>query len=134
MPSQLRSQQYAHTLRVINNLNTAYCWLRGGRIASKLIAGLGSSAAYARFAVCFHHAIRAEEQALRHARERMSRDVNGGEYAYLVEISHFLDDSEPPQSLPRAKWIGGTTVVRERWRALVDNRRAALEYEQRHGI
>lgn len=97
-------------------------------------AGLGSSAAYARFAVCFHHAVRAEEQALRHARERMSRDVDGGEYAYLVEISHFLDDSEPPQSLPRAKWIGGTTVVRERWRALVDNRRAALEYEQRHGI
>lgn len=88
--------------------------------------GLTSSVAYARLAVCFHHAVRADQSALDAARVRLRSCVNGAEFAYLLEISHFFDSSEPPPDLPRANWIDGTQATAARWAAVAADRRAAL--------
>lgn len=88
--------------------------------------GLGSSVAYVRLAVCFHYAIRNEGAELAAARRVLGGSADGGEYSYLVEISHFFDGSEPPADLRRARWIDGTDAVAARWRALVDDRRSVL--------
>lgn len=89
-------------------------------------SGLTSSVAYTRLAVCFHHAVRAEEAALEAARLRLRACVNGVEFAYLVEISHFFDGSRPPLDLPRATWLDGTAATTARWAAVAAERRAAL--------
>lgn len=89
-------------------------------------SGLTSSVAYARLAVCFHHAVRADQPALDAARVRLLSCVNGAEFAYLLEISHFFDASEPPANLPRARWIDGTPATAARWAAIAADRRAAL--------
>ena len=65
-------------------------------------SGLSSSVAYIRFTMCFHHAVSADADGLTGSRRRLRECVNGAEFAYLVEISHFLDLSEPPDDLPRA--------------------------------
>ena len=88
--------------------------------------GLGSSVAYIRLAVCFHHAVRGEQAELQAARAVLGGSADGGEYAYLVEISHFFDGSEPPADLRRARWIGGTHAAAARWSALVEDRRSVL--------
>lgn len=87
--------------------------------------GLTSSVAYARLAVCFHHAVRADRAALAAARTRLRACVNGAEFAYLLEITHFFDGTEPPPDLPRASWLDGTPDTAARWAALVTDRRAA---------
>jgi hypothetical protein len=89
-------------------------------------SGLTSSVAYARLAVCFHHAVRADGPALEAARARLRSCVNGAEFAYLVEITHFFDSSELPADLPRARWVDGTAATAARWAAVVSDRRAAL--------
>ena len=89
-------------------------------------SGLSSSVAYARLAVCFHQAVRADQPALDAARGRLLSCVNGAEFAYLLEISHFFDASEPPADLPRARWIDGTPATAARWATIAADRRAAL--------
>lgn len=89
-------------------------------------SGLTSSVAYARLAVCFHHAVLADQPALDAARARLRACVNGAEFAYLLEISHFFDGSEPPTDLPRARWIDGTPATAARWAAVTADRRTAI--------
>lgn len=89
-------------------------------------SGLTSSVAYARLAVCFHHAVLADQSALDAARVRLRTCVKGAEFAYLLEISHFLDGSEPPSDLPRATWIDGTPATAARWSAITTDRRVAI--------
>lgn len=90
-------------------------------------SGLTSSVAYARLAVCLHHAVRADQPALDAARARLRACVNGAEFAYLLEIAHFFDSSEPPADLPRATWIDGTPATAARWAAIAADRRAAVD-------
>ena len=89
-------------------------------------SGLTSSVAYARLAVCFHHAVLGDAPALDAARARLLACVNGAEFAYLVEIAHFFDSTEPPPGLPRATWIDGLDTTRARWSALASERRTAI--------
>ncbi|MFF9819021.1 ATP/GTP-binding protein [Streptomyces sp. NPDC014006] len=87
-------------------------------------SGLTSSAAYAHLALCFHHAVRGSADELATARAALRERVHGAEFAYLVEISHFMDHTEPDLGLPRAAWVDGTDATAERWHAIVANRRA----------
>jgi len=89
-------------------------------------SGLSSSVAYIRFTICFHYAIAADAEGLTRARRRLRECVSGAEFAYLVEISHFLDLSEPPDDLPKAAWIDGLEQTRSRWAQLADDRRMAI--------
>jgi hypothetical protein len=90
-------------------------------------ASIGSSVAYIRLAVCFHHAVRRDDTALSEARARLQRSTEDGEYTYLLEISHFLDNSPAPTGLTPARWIDSATIVAQRWHQLVTNRRTAIQ-------
>lgn len=89
-------------------------------------SGLTSSVAYIRLAVAFHHLVLGRQAELEDARLSLRECVRGAEFAYLLEISHFLDSSAPPADLPRATWIDGPEVTAARWAALADDRKAAL--------
>lgn len=89
-------------------------------------AGLTSIVAYARFAACFHAAIINQPEHMRTAREELRECLRGAEFAYLVEISHMIDNTTPPSDLPRAQWVDGEEETRTRWQRLVTDRRAEL--------
>jgi hypothetical protein len=89
-------------------------------------SGMSSSIAYLRLAVCFHHIVLQEAEAVAEARARLGACVNAGEFAYLVEISHFLDGSEVPADLPRAAWLDGAETTAARW--------ASIAADRRHGV
>ncbi|WP_328387183.1 ATP/GTP-binding protein [Streptomyces sp. NBC_00400] len=86
-------------------------------------AGLTSSVAYVRFAVCLHAAVLGESAPRDEARERLHECVRGEEFAYLVELSYLMAGEEPPADLPRAEWVDERSRVRARWAAIVDDRR-----------
>ncbi|GHE26398.1 ATP/GTP-binding protein [Kitasatospora indigofera] len=88
--------------------------------------GLTSSAAYARFAVCFDAAITDSPQQLESARQGLLLSVQGAEFAYLLELSYLMTGHRPPEDLPRAHWIDGVQETGARWRRLIDDRRAQL--------
>lgn len=89
-------------------------------------AGLTSTVAYARFAVCFHAAIGGQPDHIRTARDELRGCLRGAEFAYLVEISHMIDNTTPASDLPRAQWVEGEEETRTRWQRLVAERRAEL--------
>jgi hypothetical protein len=89
-------------------------------------SGLTSSVAYTRLAVCFHHAVGTDPSALDAARARLRECVRGAEFAYLLEISHFFDGTQPPPELPRASWVDGTQATAARWAAITADRRASI--------
>ncbi|BDH10605.1 ATP/GTP-binding protein [Streptomyces hygroscopicus] len=86
-------------------------------------AGLTSSVAYVRFAVCLHATVLGESAPRDEARERLHECVRGEEFAYLVELSYLMAGEEPPADLPRAEWVDERSRVRARWAAIVDDRR-----------
>jgi hypothetical protein len=69
--------------------------------------GLTSSAAYARFAACFHAAVLHSPELIESAREELLLSVRGAEFSYLLELSYLMSGDLPPQDLPRAHWIDG---------------------------
>ncbi|MFE3321993.1 phosphotransferase family protein [Nocardia sp. NPDC059195] len=89
-------------------------------------AGLGSALAYLRFVVCFHHAIRDDQQQLRDALTNLELSTNNGEYRYLREIVSFLPVTQPDPPASGARWIGGRDSVAHAWREIIGRRRAAL--------
>ncbi|MEU2248917.1 ATP/GTP-binding protein [Streptomyces sp. NPDC019224] len=86
-------------------------------------AGLTSSLAYIRLAVCLHFLVIGEPVLLAGARARLRECVRGEEFAYLAELSYLMADEEPPAGLPRAQWLDGQAAVRARWVAIVEDRR-----------
>lgn len=91
-------------------------------------AGLTSSIAYVRLAVCFHAAVLNDATLQHEARDQMRECVRGEEFAYLLELSYLMANEEPPADLPRARWLDDAAQVRQRWVALVDDRRREAEY------
>lgn len=86
-------------------------------------AGLTSSIAYVRFAVCLHAAVLGEPDLQEEARERLHECVRGEEFAYLAELSYLMVGEDPPEDLPRAEWVDEQSRVQARWVAIVDDRR-----------
>lgn len=92
-----------------------------------LASGLTSPAAYARFATCFHAAVRGDPALLDEARDQLRRHVRGAEFAYLLELSYLMTGELPPADLPRAQWLDGERETRTRWMRCVDERQQELD-------
>ncbi|MFE9854677.1 ATP/GTP-binding protein [Streptomyces sp. NPDC005780] len=92
-------------------------------VARACEAGLTSSLAYIRLAVCFHFLVLGEPVALAGARTQLRECVHGEEFAYLAELSYLMAGEEPPADLPRAQWLDGQAAVQARWVAIVEDRR-----------
>jgi len=86
------------------------------------VAGLTSTQAVLELALCFHHAVRDDDDQLTAAITRLSDLTQGGDYAYYVDIAHFMAGLALQTPSP-AQWIDGQDVVRDRWRNLVTDRR-----------
>jgi hypothetical protein len=86
-------------------------------------AGLTSSIAYIRFALCLHAVVLGSPSLLDEARAGLRGCVRGEEFAYLAELSYLAAGQEPPADLPRAQWLDGEARVRARWTAIIDDRR-----------
>ncbi|MFJ9624728.1 ATP/GTP-binding protein [Streptomyces sp. NPDC101181] len=73
----------------------------------------------------FHHAIRDDQAGLASSVSRLRELTREGYYAYYVDIAHFMADLllDTPS---RARWLAEQRTVRQRWRALVLDRRALL--------
>lgn len=86
-------------------------------------AGLTSSIAYVRFAVCLHAAVLRSPELMDSARARLGECVRGEEFAYLSELSYLMADEELPAGLPRAQWLDGQAQVGARWATIIEDRR-----------
>ncbi|MEU8843439.1 ATP/GTP-binding protein [Streptomyces roseus] len=89
-------------------------------------AGLTSAEAALELAVCFHHAVQDDHDKISAAISRLRTLARGGDYAYYVDIAHFMADLTLAQtSGPR--WLDSEQHTRDRWRGLVIARQEHLQ-------
>ncbi|MEU3564178.1 ATP/GTP-binding protein [Kitasatospora sp. NPDC006786] len=74
-------------------------------------------------ALCFHHAVLADDAGLDTAIRDLDQLTRDHDYAYYTDIAHFMAgrDLQFPSG---ARWYDGDQAVRGRWRALVTARQA----------
>jgi hypothetical protein len=89
------------------------------------IAGLASVETTLDLSVCFHHAVRGARDELAAGIARLRRLTQSGNYAYYVDIAHFMGGLtlDAPS---RALWLDGEQQTRQRWQELVTGRREYL--------
>lgn len=90
------------------------------------VSGISYAAAKLQLALCFHHAVLDAQDDLVDAITHLRELTQSGDYAYYVEIAHFLAGPPLPEHTARARWIDGERQTRERWRHLVETRRSRL--------
>lgn len=90
------------------------------------VSGISYAAAKLQLTLCFHHAVLEAQNDLVEAITRLRELTQSGDYAYYVEIAHFMAGLPLPEHIARARWIDGERQTRERWRHLVDTRRSRL--------
>ncbi|MFD5913553.1 ATP/GTP-binding protein [Streptomyces massasporeus] len=90
------------------------------------VSGISYAAAKLQLALCFHHAVLDAQDVLVDAITRLRELTQSGDYAYYVEIAHFMAGLPFPEHTARARWIDGERQTRERWRHLVETRRRRL--------
>ncbi|MGW2586358.1 ATP/GTP-binding protein [Streptomyces virginiae] len=88
-------------------------------------AGITAAEAVLELALAFHHAVADEPAKVRAVIDRLSELTRGGDYAYYVDIAHYMADLPLPGS-PATQWIDGTDTVRARWQDLVRTRRVHI--------
>ncbi|SMF51013.1 ATP/GTP-binding protein [Streptomyces sp. Amel2xC10] len=88
-------------------------------------AGLTSVLPLLELALCFHHAVRGDEELLTASIHRLRRLTNDGDYAYLVQIANFMGDRPITPGGRSALWLESQETIRRRWRTLVTERRGA---------
>ncbi|MEV7783613.1 ATP/GTP-binding protein [Kitasatospora sp. NPDC088351] len=81
-------------------------------------------------AVCFHHAVLNDNNALNTAIRDLDQLTRGHDYAYYTDIAHFMADRDLHHPSP-ARWLNGPDTVRERWRTLITARRDRLRLSNR---
>ncbi|MFI6587446.1 ATP/GTP-binding protein [Embleya sp. NPDC050493] len=86
------------------------------------VAGLVSARTTLELAVSFHHAVREDHPAVAASIDRLRDLTRGGDYAYYVDIAHFMAGFPLTTPSP-ARWLDGDATTRDRWRALVTARR-----------
>nr|WP_308426844.1 ATP/GTP-binding protein [Streptomyces xantholiticus] len=90
------------------------------------VSGISYAAAKLQLALCFHHAVLDNQDDLTTAITRLRELTQSGDYAYYVEIAHFMVGRPFPEHTARARWTDGERQTRERWRHLVETRRNRL--------
>ncbi|MGP3945510.1 hypothetical protein [Streptomyces sp. 6N106] len=75
-------------------------------------------------AFCFHHSVRGDETAIQAAIARLRDLTQSGDYAYYIDIAHFMAGLRlPADHTPQTQCIDGDNSTRRRWRGLVTARR-----------
>jgi len=88
-------------------------------------SGLATAESTLDLALCFHYAVIADDEQTTAAIERLRGLTRSGDYAYYVDIAHFMSGLPNPAPLASgARWLDGEPTVRHRWRDLVERRRA----------
>lgn len=85
-------------------------------------AGLTSLLPLLELAVCFHHAVRGDEELLAAAIHRLRRITNDGDHAYLADIACFMDNRPITPDGSPVRWLENEETIRRRWRRLVTER------------
>ncbi|GGV47608.1 ATP/GTP-binding protein [Kitasatospora herbaricolor] len=93
--------------------------------AETATAGIVAARTTLELALAFHHAVQGDEEQLAATVGRLRELSGDGDYAYYVDIAHFMADLPLPESSP-ARWIDGEDTTRQRWRSLVTDRREHL--------
>src|SRR5579884_2097400 len=89
------------------------------------VSGLTTARPLLDLAVAFHHAVRGDAEQLAAAISRLGQVAASGDYAYYVDIAHFMGGL-PLNAPSSARWLDGPEPTRQRWRALVTARRDRL--------
>ncbi|MGN9761037.1 ATP/GTP-binding protein [Streptomyces sp. SD31] len=87
------------------------------------VSGISYAAAKLELVLCFHHAVLDARDELAAGISRLRELTHSGDYAYYVEIAHFMADLPLPADIARAHWIDGEQRTRERWGNIVMTRR-----------
>ncbi|USQ85938.1 hypothetical protein NFX46_20760 [Streptomyces phaeoluteigriseus] len=75
--------------------------------------------------LAFHHAAQGEEDKIRVVINRLRELTRACDYAYYVDIAHFMAGLPLP-SPSTATWLDGPDAVRAHWQQLVQDRRSRL--------
>ena len=89
------------------------------------VAGIVAAQATLELALAFHHSVRSDREQLAAVIGRLQQLSGDGDYAYYVDIAHFMAGL-PLQGPSQARWIDSESTTRERWRALVTDRGEGL--------
>ncbi|MEU4898869.1 ATP/GTP-binding protein [Streptomyces sp. NPDC044780] len=90
-------------------------------------AGVAAAHTTLELALCFHHAVRGHDDAVRASVSRLRDLTQDGDYAYYIDIAHFMADLPlPADHSLQPQWLDGDEPTRQRWRALVTARRDHL--------
>ncbi|MGR6998881.1 hypothetical protein ACU686_13265 [Yinghuangia aomiensis] len=74
-------------------------------------------------ALAFHHAVRNDQAAVTATIERLRTLTATGDHAYYIDIAHFMADRDLGPATSTARWIDDEATTRQRWHALVAERR-----------
>ncbi|MEV7617074.1 ATP/GTP-binding protein [Streptomyces sp. NPDC089799] len=88
-------------------------------------AGLPFLHRFVELATAFHHAVRDEHQDLAGAIDRLRELTTSGDFAYFVDIAHFMAGLPRPAG-STTQWAADEAHVRSRWHTLVQARQDFL--------
>ncbi|MFH9959051.1 ATP/GTP-binding protein [Streptomyces roseolus] len=86
-------------------------------------SGITAAALLLELAVAFHHAVTDDTPAAAAVITRLRSLTAGEDYAYYADLAHHMAGTAPETS-SGVRWAGAEEDVRDRWRALVLDRRA----------
>lgn len=90
------------------------------------IAGLASMAPTLELALAFHQAVLDDRTGLSATVSRLRELTRDGDYAYYIDIAHFMAGLPLPAQHTPPRWLDGEETTRERWHALAEVRRHHL--------
>ncbi|MFI2764320.1 hypothetical protein ACH5A3_36635 [Streptomyces echinatus] len=91
------------------------------------VAGLAWLTPLLETALVFHHAVRAAQDDLTAAIDRLHEATANGDFAYYLHIAAAMGDLPQPSG-PAIQWLDDEPTVRARWRSLVTARQYHLGY------
>ena len=90
-------------------------------------AGITTAQAALELALAFHHAVRGDDTSLTATIDRLSDLTRSGDYAYYVDITHFMAGLPLPADHAAPHWLDSEQNTRTRWHNLVITRREHLQ-------